>query len=47
MQTTMNGREKHGVTNEGKKKRSEEGTESVAKKPKNDNSTASSVKVMI
>ncbi|KAI9169840.1 hypothetical protein LWI28_018368 [Acer negundo] len=39
--TTTNGRER-GSTNEGKKKRSEESSESVPKKPKNESSTASS-----
>ncbi|KAL5760671.1 hypothetical protein ACOSP7_019183 [Xanthoceras sorbifolium] len=43
-QTTMNGRER-GITNEGKKKRSEESSEqSVPKKPKNESCSASSVK---
>lgn len=43
-QTKSNGRG-NGLSSEGKKKRSEDATETVLKKPKHENSTVSSTKV--
>lgn len=44
MQTRNNGKGQ-GIANEGKRKRSEDGSESALKKPKQESPTASSVKV--
>ncbi|KAA8532372.1 hypothetical protein F0562_032373 [Nyssa sinensis] len=44
--TRSNGRGQ-GITNEGKKKRTEENSETVLKKPKQENSTASSAKIQV
>ena len=44
MQTRNNGKGQ-GISNEGKRKRSEDGSESALKKPKHESPTASSVKV--
>jgi hypothetical protein len=44
MQTRINGKGQ-GTANEGKRKRSEDSSESVLKKPKHESPTASSLKV--